>query len=50
MLSISVAHMGENAENSRISIVEMENSRFILKAEYNPCHSLKAIGIQPKAH
>jgi hypothetical protein len=31
MLSISAAHMGENEENSSTSIVEMENSRFILK-------------------
>ena len=43
MLSISAAHMGENAENSSTSMVEMEKSRFIPKAEYNPCHSLKAI-------
>ena len=43
MLSISAAHVGENAENSSISIVEMEKSRFILNAEYNPCRCLKAI-------
>jgi hypothetical protein len=40
---MSVAHRGENAEHSSTSTVEMEKTRLILKAEYNPHSCLKAI-------
>lgn len=47
MVSMSAAHRGENVENSSTSTIEMEKTRLILRADYNPHCCLKAITFPP---